>query len=313
MRGLTYSVLVASVVGLAAAWHDAAAATQGSCYGGAVPAAPVQTQTIVAIDRTMARQQDVDEAFISAASRAAATPGQRLVVLTFSAIGPVQALTKHFDRALEAPIVDATLIENLPIKPFKAAQRCVRAKAAEWPRLAESAIRTAINDIGDPARFKRSEIVYSLNEVLKTFEGGGVRETRLLVLSDAYENGSLGVTMYGRNGKPRLFDARAELGRLAPEVRSRRVGNGKWDVVWFGLMSEGVGRQDRYFDVRHVQQVRAFWMQLLVRDWGVSSVVIDRIPMNAFATPDPVPAEPRTAGPQQVAHRYPRDLPRASR
>lgn len=313
MRKFPYSLLVASVLGLAATWHDAAAAATGSCYGGAVPAPPAQTQTIVVIDRTMARERDVAEAFISAAGRAASTPGQRLVVLTFSALGPDQALTKHFDRVFEAPIVDTTLIENLPIKPFKAAQRCVKAKAAEWPRLAEATIRAAVNDIGDPARFKRSEIVYSLNEVLKTFGSGGIRETRLLVLSDAYENGSLGVTMYGRNGKPRLIDARVELGRLAPEVRSRRVGNGRWDVVWFGLMSEGVGRQDRYFDVRHVQQVRAFWMQLLVRDWGVSNVVIDRIPVNAFDTPDPLPAEPRTAGPQQVAQRSLREATRPSR
>lgn len=303
MRNLPTSLLVAIALNLAIPWREAPAAESGSCYGGDVPAPPAQAQTIVLIDKTTVPEPDVVEAFVSAATRAASVPGQRVVVLTFSALGPDQALAKRFDRVFEAPITDTDLIENLPIKPFRATQRCVKATAAEWPRLTTATIRAAINDGADPARFKRSEIVYSLNEVLRTFERPGMRETRLLVLSDAYENGSLGVTMYGRNGRPRLVDARQELGRLAPAVRTHRVASGTWYVLWFGLMSEAKGQQERYFDARSVQEVRAFWMHLLIRDWGVASAMIDRIPVNPFETATGARADPRLAGQNHVAER----------
>lgn len=301
MRTFPTSVLLAIALGLAVPWHEAPAAEPGSCYGGAVPAPPARRQTIVLIDKTTAPERDVAEAFVSTAIREAALPGQRFVVLTFSALGPDQAITKHFDRVLEAPITDADQIENLPIRPFRTAQRCVKTRAAEWPRLAEAAIRAAMGDSGDRSRFKRSEIVYALNKVLTTFEDRGIHDSRILVLSDAYENGSWGVSMYGRDGRPRPIVARDELGRLAPEVRNHRVRNGTWNVVWFGLMSEGSGRQDRYFDVRSVQQVRAFWEHLLVRNWGVSSAVIDRIPLNAFDAADRLRADLPPAGPHHVA------------
>lgn len=303
MRNFPTSLLVAIALSLAIPWREAPAAEPGSCYGGAVPAPPAQAQTIVLIDKTTAPEPDVVDAFVSAATRAASVPGQRVVVLTFSALGPDQALAKRFDRVFEAPITDTDLIENLPIRPFRATQRCVKAAAAEWPRWAGAAIRSAIDESDDPARFKRSEIVYSLNEVLRTFERPAMRETRLLVLSDAYENGSLGVTMYGRDGRPRPIDARQELGRLTPELRARRAGSGTWNVLWFGLMSEVKGRQDRYFDARSVQELRAFWMHLLVRDWGVGSAVIDRIPLNPFETATGARADLRLTGQTHVAER----------
>lgn len=306
MRTFPTSVLLAIALGLAVPWHEAPAAEPGSCYGRAVPAPPARRQTIVLIDKTTAPDHDVAEGFVSAATREAALPGQRFVVLTFSALGPDQAITKHVDRVVEAPITDPDQIENLPIRPFRTAQRCVKTRAAEWPRLAEAAIRTAMGDSGDRSRFKRSEIVYSLHKVLTTFEDPGIQDVRLLVLSDAYENGSLGVSMYGRNGSPRPIDAREELGRLVPEVRARAIRNGTWNVVWFGLMSEGSGRQGRYFDVQSVQQVRAFWEHLLVRDWGVSSAVIDRIPLNPFDTAGRFRADLRLTGPHHVAAQSPR-------
>ncbi len=288
MRKFPMSLLLAIAIAASAAAPsvDATAAEQTSCYGGAVPAPPVTRQTIVLIDNTTAPDADVTEAFVRAATRAAATPGQRFVVLSFSALGPGQALRKHVDRVIEAPLTDPDLVENLPIKPYRSSQRCVKAVVAEWPRRAEAAIREVIDGVGDRARFRRSEIIYTVAEVLAVFGARDLRDSHLYVLSDGHEHGSLGVDMYGRDGRPRPIDARVELGRLPREVLSRRAGSGAWQVMWFGLMNEGKERQDRYVDVQSFKQMRSFWELLLVQHWGVSSAVIDRIPIASADAPE---------------------------
>lgn len=288
MRKFPMQVLLAIAIAAGAAVPsvDATAAEQTSCYGGAVPAPQVSRQTIVLIDNTTAPDADVTEAFVRAASRAAATPGQRFVVLSFSALGPGQALRKHVDRVIEAPITDTDLVENLPIKPYRTSQRCVKTVVAEWPRRAEAAIREVIDGVGDRTRFKRSEIIYTVAEVLAVFGPSDMRESHLFVLSDGHEHGSVGVDMLGRDGKPRSIDARVELGRLPREVLSRRAGNGTWQVMWFGLMNEGKERQDRHVDVQSFKQMRSFWELLLVQHWGVSSAVIDRIPIASADAPE---------------------------
>lgn len=286
MRTIQNAFVLAMVAGLFTPMGHAWAGKPVSCYTADVPAPAVRTQTVVVIDDTTAPDADVVDAFAQAAARAAMTPNQRYVVLSFSALGPRQGLKKHAEWVIEGPITDPERADELPMKPFRASQRCVKATAAAWPLRAEASVRQAIKGAGDRAKYKRSEIVHSLSKVLDHFGDPDFQHTTLLMLSDAYENGSLGrgstgISMYGRDGRPRSIDARKELARLPPEFLARRVRGGAWDVTWFGLMNEGQDREARYADVQTVSQVRQFWELLLVQRWGASSLVIDRIPVTA--------------------------------
>lgn len=277
MNKLNTSVLLSVALTSSLAWTDGHTTEPASCYSAAVPAPELSYQTIVVIDRTTAPEADVVDAFVQAVRQAASQPGQRFVVLSFSAMAVGEGLRKHEDRVVEAPITDPNVVEDLPIRPFKASQRCVKTAAQAWPAQAASGVRGVIEAVGDRSRFKRSEIVYTLSEVLQRFTAEGNMRTRVYVLSDGHEAGSVNVNMHGKDGQPRSIDAAVELKRLPTAMRSRKVGHAEVSVVWFGLMSEGEGRNRRYRDARDIEQLRAFW-KALIENWGARPTQIDRLP-----------------------------------
>lgn len=279
MRAHPISLLLAVLACLAALSDDVAAADAASCYSHAVPAPPVRRQTIILIDLTTATDADADEAFVQATATASTPPGQRYVVLSFSGLASGQYLKMHLDRVVEAPITDPTIVETLPIRPFRSSQRCVEQTARVWPRQAADAVRGVLSSGADRLRMQRSEIVYSLGEVLRTFVHPGIEATELYVYSDGWENGSLGVSMYGKDGRPRVINAGVELDRLQQRIQPRIPSSGALNVTWFGLMVEDAAAGDRYYDVRAVRQMRDFWERLLT-SMGAGAVRIDRIPMN---------------------------------
>jgi hypothetical protein len=141
-------------------------------------------------------------------------------------------------------------------------------------------VRGVLSNGADRLRLQRSEIVFSLGEVLRTFVQPGVEATEIYVYSDGWENGSLGVSMYGKDGRPRVIDASVELDRLHQRMQPRQLPpSGALNVTWFGLMVEDAAAGDRYYDVKAVRQLRDFWERLLI-SLGAGAVRIDRIPMN---------------------------------
>ena len=277
-RALTSTLMALVACCLAAVSADSMAQ---SCYSTKVPAPQVRQQTIVVVDRTTHADPNAVASFRQAAVAAASRPGQRVVVLSFAGIAPGQDLKKHLDRVIDAPISDPEVIENLPIRPFKASQKCVREALGKWPEELNEVLGRVIES-RKPTLLERSEIVHALSNALRTFAAPGMNSF-MYVYSDGLENGEGpgALRFYGRDGHSRKIDALAELARLPQRVRARPVpALGPVSVRWAGLLALEPTAQVKYVDAEALNQLQLFWTHLLT-GWGVDNVQVERILLDA--------------------------------
>lgn len=268
LSGLLFAVPFAAP--LAAATDDATA----TCYSATIPMPPVRRQTLVLIDETTPVAPPVAEAFKRGVLLATRAPGQRVVVLTFAGLAANERPMVRFDAIAESPITDPDEVDRLPIKPLRASQTCVQVRQAAWPQRVAAAVDGAMPRLSGPD-FQRSEILYALGEVLKSFAAPEV-STRLLVFSDGLQHGS-GVSFY-RDSRPRAFDAAIELARLPKAAAAAPMSQpGAVDVLWWGLMAQKADAPSAaagtYFDAAQLAQLATFWTHLL-EGWHVRSVQI---------------------------------------
>ncbi len=248
-------------------------AVGGTCYSSAVPAPVVRQQTLVAVDLTTPPDARAERDFRQAVATAALQPGQRIVIYSFAGIASGEHLAAERAWIVEAPITAAKQIDQFPMRAFRQSQACVEAMRRQSQALAMVALDAVLKRRS--AGFGRSEILYSLREILST--ATPELSTRVLVYSDALQFGS-GVSFYGMNQRPRLIDVKAELAKLKPSaVAAPLPAMGPLKVLWWGALAEGAhaGTNDRYYDSDVPLALQAYWQAVLTQ-WGASSVQFGR-------------------------------------
>lgn len=264
-----------------------AAATAGACYSSAIPAPAVQHQTVVLVDLTTPLEPSVVASFRRAVEGVAKTPGQHLSIYSFAGMAAGQHLTEQYAATLEAPIADPKLVERLPIKAFRQSQACIKAAHEQTQRQVKAAMDAVLAPALAPRHFERSEILYSLREVVSLATPG--ISTRILIFSDALQHGS-GISFYGLDKRPRLIDAKAELARLKPSMASspRQPDAGPLKVLWWGVLAEPAptaSARTAYYDSDMLDGLQTFWSGVLKKNWGAADVQIGptvKAPNTAF-------------------------------
>jgi hypothetical protein len=265
--------------------RPAASASPLSCYSSAVPAPPLQNHTVVLIDRTIANNVAVTEAFRRAVIEAISDPGQRVTIASFAGLGNGELLEAQKPMVIEAMITDQRLIGRLPMRPFSKSQDCVRDRNAVAIRAAQAQLDTELARL-DPKGHQQSEIVYALHEALAREAKPGV-SLRVLVLSDGIEHSKNGQSFYGPDGRPRMINLKAELAGVPVELRClprRPVGPVR--VVWWGLLVDdpkdsNARRSANFISTKLLLNLQSFWTTLLQAQWGVSDVQIGPTVINA--------------------------------
>lgn len=252
------------------------AGAASSCYPADIAAPPVTQVTIGVIDRTTFRDATAVRDYRAAMLSAAAAPGQRVVLVSFAGIATGQTLARDYDATLEAPITDEDAVANARIGPFKKSQRCVSERISMHKTSFTTALDRLLNEPAS-SMLERSEIVYSLRQVVAEF--GGAMPVRLLVFSDGWQH-SREMSFYA-GGKPRNIVADTELKAVhklgfatlpsAAVVPKAYKAHQIQKALWFGLMVA----EDRkhYSDALQVAEMQKFWRSLLGQ-WGVNDVQI---------------------------------------
>jgi len=223
-------------------------------------------QLIVVVDRTTPRDPIAWPAFVSSSRKLAARPGQRVVVLAFAGLARGEALSPVLTIDVESRLLESTVVDDLPIAPYRRSQQCVeRAAQTSGERIVAALEAMSREPVAND--LQHSEIAYSIRKTLADF--GGALNSTVIVYSDGFEHSRDGQSFYAR-AEARSIDPAGELAVL------RRRGLGALSstqlraprVLWYGLMAL---EQKRYFAPADELAYASFWRSALEL-WGVQDL-----------------------------------------